>query len=102
MLDAAITDAVHGHRLLSRLAEVVDELVSLYYEARLSVGEERRAYNDAYQHSVETSIAGRQRDAEMQSFYAWEAVQEVNAKIKQQVEERELIKESMRCQPPLS
>ena len=102
MLDTAITDAVTGHPLLSRLAEIVDELVSLYYEARMSVVEERRAYNDAFQHSVESSIAGRQRDAEMQSFYAWEAVQEVNAQIKQRIEERELIKEIMRCQPLLS
>ena len=101
MLDTAITDAVTGHPLLSRLADVVDEVVSLYYEARLSVVEERRSYNDAFQHSVEGSIAGKTRDAEMQSFYAWEAVQEVNAKIKQQVEERELIKEIL-CRLQLS
>ena len=102
MLDTAITDAVVGHPLLSRLAEVVDELMSLYDEARLSIVEERRAYNDAFQHSVETSIAGKTRDAEMQSYYALVAVQEVNAQIKGRVEERELIKEIMRCQPPLS
>ena len=101
MPDTAITDAVVGHPLLSRLAEIVDELVSLYYEARLSLVAERRAYNDAFQHSVESSIAGKTRDAEMQSFYAWEAVQEVNAKIKQFVEERELIKEIL-CRLPLS
>lgn len=92
MLDPDRYFPLKRDELIFRLIEVTAELCSLHRELHDAVVEERRLRFKAFQASIDTSIAAKDRAADIESYGIWVAVQDCKAQIADYTEERDLIR----------
>lgn len=92
MLDPERYFPIDRRILAARLVEVAHNLCELYEQRRAAVIEERRLRFHTFQTTLETSVAARDRAADIESYAQWVAVQDINTQIQDCTEERELIK----------
>jgi hypothetical protein len=78
--------------LTTQLAVVVSELFNAYHEVGSTQASERQARVQGFLRSTETSVAGRERDAEAQSMHLTVTLYELQGRIKALTEERDLLR----------
>lgn len=78
--------------LRRQLCLVAEQLTVAYAELGSSQAAERQGRVRSYLASQETSVAGKERDAEAQTMHLTIALYEVNARIKALTEERDLLR----------
>lgn len=92
MVDFSQYDIWSGEQLTHHLCLVTEQLVNGYLELGSAQAAERQARVRGFLESTETSVAGRERDAEAQSMHLTIALYELQGRIKALTEERDLLR----------
>lgn len=77
---------------MDRLEEIARELIGLYQQHAMILGDEVRAKVEGFQRSQETSVSGRERDGQWQGLEATVQAFKVQGQIKALQEERDMLR----------
>jgi hypothetical protein len=92
MLDPNKYFPIEPHALTWRLVEVACDLTECYKQLHDATLEERRCRQKVFVDATESSVAARERSADIASFAQWAAVQDIKTDIQDLTEERDLIR----------
>jgi hypothetical protein len=76
-----------------RLVEVVNNICQIQQQLHDALVEEHRVRYHTFQTSLETSVSGREREADIQAFAQWCAVQDCRLELVTLQEERDLLRD---------
>ena len=91
MLDPERYWPANEDQLCVRLVEVTSQITELGIQYRDALVKQRQSYYHTFSTSVTTSVAGRERDADLATLAEWAAVQDIRCELMNLKHERKLL-----------